>query len=92
MKEGLIRKALQYLCINPNFDIHKITRGALRYSPNKKPVLLHNGQTSYGRLEMFELLPREHMRSFIYVGWRDFNEADEKLFRIAQAMRGKTEL
>ena len=92
MKYGQKRKALQYLCVNPLFDIHKITQGALRYSPNEKPVLLHNGLTSYRRLEMFELLPREHMRSFIYVGWRDFNDADEKLYRIAQAMGGKTEL
>lgn len=92
MKFGEKRKALQYLCVNPLFDIHKIKRGALRYSPNEKPVLLHNGQTSYGRLEMFELLSDEFMRSFIYVGWRDFTDADEKLYRIAQYMGGVTEL
>lgn len=92
MKEGLIRKALQYLCVNPNFDIHKINRGALRYSPHEKPVLLHNGQTAYGRLEMFELLPEEHMRSFIYIGWRDFNYSDETLYRIAQSLGGRTDI
>lgn len=92
MKEGLIRKALQYLCINPNFDIHKINKGALRYSPHEKPVLLHDGHTAYGRLEMYELLPEEYMRSFIYIGWRDFNDSDEYLYRIAQKMGGITEL
>ena len=92
MKQNMTRKALQYLCIDPHFNIHKIDRGALRYVPNETPVLLQNGLTSYGRLEMFEMLPEEYLKSFIYIGWRDFNEADEKLHQIAQHMGGKTEL
>lgn len=86
------RKALQYLCVNPNFDIHKIQQGALKYSPNEKPVMLANGQMSYGRLEMFELLPDEFERSFVYVGWRDFTEADEFLYQRAKRWGGRTEL
>lgn len=78
------RKALQYLCIDPLFDIHRIKQGALRYSQNEKPVLMHNGQRIYGRLEMFELLPDEFERSFIYIGWRDFTEADEILYQRAK--------
>ena len=55
MKYGQKRKALQYLCVNPLFDIHKITQGALRYSPNEKPVLLHNGLTSYIGTDLMDL-------------------------------------
>lgn len=90
MKEGLVRKALQYLCVNPNFDILKIKRGVLRYSRIETPIMLQNGLTAYGRLEMFELLPDEHMRSFLYMGWRDFDEADKTLYEIAQLYGGRT--
>lgn len=92
MKFRGTRKALQYLCINPKFDIHKIKTGALRYSPNETPVLLQNGLTAYGRLEMYELLPEDFTRSFIYIGWRDFTEDDEKLYQRAKRWGGVTQL
>lgn len=90
MKNGMVRKTLQYLCINPKFDISKIKQGALRYGKYEKPKMLPGGLTAYGRLEMFELLPEEYMRSFVYVGWRDFDENDEELYRRAVRWGGLT--
>lgn len=51
------RKALQYLNVNPDFDIKNIKTGVLRYIEYEKPRLFQDGMTVYGRLEMFELLP-----------------------------------
>ena len=92
MKWGEKRKALQYLLINPNFDLQELVRGVLRYSPEEAPVMLPDGHFVYGRLEMYELLPVEHERSFIYIGWRDFDEKDERLHEYAKKHGGKIEL
>lgn len=92
MKYNMTRKTLQYLCINPKFDIHQIRTGALRYMPFEKPEMLQGGLTAYGRLEMYELLPQEHIRSFLYVGWRDFDEEDQKLYDRAMRWGGVTKL
>lgn len=75
-----VRKALQYLLVNPDFEIDKIRTGVLRFIEYEKPRLFQDGMTVYGRLEMFELLPEDYRRSFIYVGWRDFTKADQTLF------------
>lgn len=90
MKCETTRKKLQYLCIDPNFDIHKIKTGALRYTPHDKPRMMWGGLTAYGRLEMYEMLPQEHVGSFIYVGWYDFDEEDQKLYERAVRWGGLT--
>lgn len=80
MKAGITRKALQYLLVNPDFEISKIKTGVLRFIEYETPRLFQDGMTVYGRLEMFELLPEDYRRSFIYVGWRDFTKDDQTLF------------
>lgn len=84
------RKKLQYLCIDPNFDIQKIKTGALRYVAYNKPQMLWGGLNAYGRLEMYEMLPQEHIRSFIYVGWYDMDDDDMILYDRAMRWGGLT--
>lgn len=90
MKCETTRKKLQYLCIDPNFDIHKIRTGALRYVAYEKPRMLWGGLNAYGRLEMYEMISQEHIRSFKYVGWCDFDAEDQKLYDRAVRWGGLT--
>lgn len=84
------RKKLQYLCIDPKFDIHQIRTGALRYVVYDKPQMLWGGLTAYGRLEMYEMIPQEYVRSFMYVGWYDMDDDDMILYNRAVRWGGLT--
>ena len=90
MKSNIARKALQYVLINPNFNVGKIKTGALRYGRYEKPKMLEGGLTAYGRLEMYEMLPQEYVRDFLYVGCRDFDDDDKLLYERAKRWGGLT--